>query len=233
MIISGKIDLPLIITFESGMDSIGKRTQSNLLYNRLRDDGYDVELLSFPMYQSISSFFVQYFLTNKFMNDYIHLDFPDNQSDISNPYAIALFFAIDRYLTLYNKNLDMYDIIIIDRYVESNIIYQSSRFDNLHEKYNFILWVTDFEYNKLKLPTPDLIFYLDVDNFDVNMQLLNKKPNKDTNESNLEYLKTVFLNGKQLCDEYEWLRIKCDNNNTLRDKMDIHNEIYNIVKSYL
>lgn len=53
-------------------------------------------------------------------------------------------------------------MILSDRYVTSNIIYQMSKLPK--EEWNsFIDWLNDFEYEKLGIPKPDLVIYLDVE----------------------------------------------------------------------
>ena len=45
-----------------GLDGSGKNTQSDLLVNRLKIEGYAVRSLSFPMYESESSTLVKMYL---------------------------------------------------------------------------------------------------------------------------------------------------------------------------
>ena len=54
------------------------------------------------------------------------------------------------------------EIILFDRYVQSNFIHQCSKLDDPDDKLEFIAWEEDFEYNLLGLPKPDLIFFIEM-----------------------------------------------------------------------
>ena len=64
-------------------------------------------------------------------------------------------------------------MILSDRYATSNIIYQMSKLDK-SEWDNFIEWQEDFEYNKLSVPKPDKVIYLDVKP-EVSQKLMSKR----------------------------------------------------------
>ena len=48
-----------------GLDGSGKNTQTNMLVDRLKIDGYSVRRLSFPMYESDSSAPVRMYLDGR------------------------------------------------------------------------------------------------------------------------------------------------------------------------
>lgn len=51
-----------IFVIESGTDGSGKATQTKLLYDRLKADGYKVIKVSYPNYESDSSALVKMYL---------------------------------------------------------------------------------------------------------------------------------------------------------------------------
>ena len=103
-----------------GVDASGKETQSKLLYEKLLSDGKRVRRISFPMYESNSSYFVK---------EYLSGSYGKNPSDV-NAYAASMLFAADRFATFrtdWGKNYLNGDIIIADRYVTSNLIHQAGK----------------------------------------------------------------------------------------------------------
>lgn len=55
-----------IFVIESGTDGSGKATQTKLLYDRLKADGYKVIKVSYPNYESDSSALVKMYLRGDF-----------------------------------------------------------------------------------------------------------------------------------------------------------------------
>ena len=110
--------------------------------------------MNFPITQTESSALVKMYLGG---------EFGSNPNDV-NAYAASSFYAVDRvasFLKFWKKDYDNSDVILSDRYATSNIIYQMSKLDK-SEWDSFIEWQEDFEYNKLSVPKPDKVIYLDV-----------------------------------------------------------------------
>ena len=70
-----------------GVDASGKQTHTQMLFDRLIKDGYNVKRISFPAYESPSSELVKMYLSGAFGN---------NPEDV-NAYAASSFFAADRF----------------------------------------------------------------------------------------------------------------------------------------
>src|SRR5699024_11941105 len=81
-----------------------------------------------------------------------------------NAYAASAFFAVDRYAS-FQKVWGQYckdgGLIISDRYTTYNAVHQASK-EPEEKRADFLAWLYDFEYDKLGLPRPDLVIYLDV-----------------------------------------------------------------------
>src|ERR1035437_7954762 len=69
-----------------GTDGSGKATQLEVLVERLKLGGYEVETFDFPRYDEASSFFVKEYLNGKY-----------GTADEVGPYTASLFYALDRY----------------------------------------------------------------------------------------------------------------------------------------
>lgn len=215
-----------------GVDSSGKATQAKKLLENLKGIGYDVQSVEFPDYKSNSSALVKMYLGG---------EFGKNAEDV-NPYSASAFFAVDRvasYLTNWKKSLDDGKIVLADRYTTSNFIHQAAKISDKAEKVKFLDWVSDFEYNKLGLPKPDLTIFLDMPVPYAKMLMANR-PNKinnsqtlDIHESDTEYLNHSYQNAHYVADKFGWHKILCVKDEKVRSIDDIANEILDTVKEVL
>lgn len=215
-----------------GVDSSGKETQTTNLYNRLLADNTKTRRIEFPNYKSETSSLVKMYLNGDFGKD----------ADSVSPYMASAFFAVDRAGSMkcvWKEMLDSAEVVIADRYVTSNMIHQASKIESADEKEKFLDWIYDFEYNKLELPVPDLVIFLDMP-VESALQLMKNRPNKinnsghlDIHESDKEYLGKSYENALYVANKYDWCTVKCAQNGIIRPIDDISDEIYKIVSSIL
>lgn len=212
-----------------GSDGSGKGTQSELLFNVLKNRGFNVRKISFPNYNSDSSALVKMYLNGEFGN---------NPLDIS-PYAASSFYAVDRYSS-YKKDWGKFyedgGILIMDRYVQSNMIHQTVKIKNLKEKDLFLDWVWHYEFNLLGLPVPDKVLFLDVPP-SISFSLMENRENKitgeakkDIHESNFKFLADSYNNLNYLVSKYKWDVISCTHEGRMKSIEDIHTLILNTIK---
>jgi dTMP kinase len=214
-----------LIVIESGTDASGKTTQIEKLYKRLKDEGYSTEKVDFPDYQNPSSILVRMYLQGEFGR---------NPREI-NPYAASTFFAVDRFASYQKKWKELYHqgtLIIADRYTTSNMIHQASKIEDEEEKEKFLEWLRDLEFNKLQLPEPDLVIFLDVPPL-YSQEILRDRSEKDIHELDLDYLRATYQNACWVAQSYRWQRIDCIEAGKLRSIEEIHEEIYSIVLGIL
>ena len=213
-----------IISIE-GTDGSGKHTQQQLLLHSLRNFKLNVFDLSFPNYDSPSSAPVKMYLSGEIGSNANCLD----------AYQASSLFAIDRLCT-YKKTIESHyengEIILLDRYVQSNFIHQCSKIDDKQEKLKFISWEENFEYDTLKLPRPDLIFFIEMP-VEKSIELAHARKDyktgkeKDIHEEDFVHLQKSYDNGLMLAKELGWEIIHCvDENNNIRSIDDIHKEIF-------
>jgi dTMP kinase len=137
-----------------GLDGSGKSTQLKNLKNYLGNNKIDYEYLHFPRTDSpIYGDLVSRFLRGEL-------------GDINtvNPYLIALIYAGDRNdaKEMINSWLKTDKLVIVDRYVYSNIAFQCAKLNNEKEIQDLTNWILDLEYNYFKIPKPVLSIFLNV-----------------------------------------------------------------------
>lgn len=220
-----------IISIE-GTDGAGKHTQQQLLAKTLKEQGYDVFEQSFPNYDSDSSAPVKMYLGGEF----------GSTANCLDAYQASTLYAVDRMCT-YKKSIEPHyengEIILFDRYVQSNFIHQCSKIEDDGEKEDFIAWEEDFEYNLLGLPRPNIVFFIEMP-VEKSLELARSRADyktggkKDIHEEDPTHLQKSYDNGLNLAKKLGWTIIHCvDENNNLKTIDDIHAEIMTHVKAYL
>jgi len=140
-----------IIAFE-GIDGTGKGTQAQLLHRRMTTLGKTCLILSFPDYDSFLGREIGELLSGRHNTTAATLD----------PRSMALWYAADRFRAFRDIDQAAYDFIILNRYVLSNVAYQSLRVDPA-ERQAFSQWVMELEFEQFGLPRPHICFVFDVD----------------------------------------------------------------------
>ena len=212
-----------------GTDGSGKSTQFKLLTQRLEQNQHTFQKLVFPQYSEPSSALIRMYLGGEFGN---------NPTDV-NAYAASAFYAVDRYASYKKVWGQWYEnggLIVSDRYATSNAVHQASK-EPEEKQADYLKWLYDFEYNKLGLPCPDLVIYLDVPT-DFTEKMMRRREadtntTADIHEKDLAYLSTCRRMGKKAADYYGWTVIDCVQDGTMRSIEDIHEEIYRHVAACL
>ena len=212
-----------------GTDGSGKSTQFRLLSQRLEQEGREFMTLVFPQYSEPSSALIRMYLGG---------EFGSHPSDV-NAYAASAFYAVDRYASYKKVWGQWYEeggLVLSDRYTTSNAVHQASK-EPEDQREDFLHWLYDFEYDKLGLPRPDLVIYLDVPT-DFTEKLLRHRE-QDTNtsadihEQDTAYLATCRRMGRAAANYYGWKMIQCVEGGEMRSIEDIHSEIYRLVQACL
>ncbi len=215
-----------------GVDSSGKATQSQILYEKLIQKGLIANKIEFPNYSSTSSDVVKMYLNGDFGKD----------PQAVNAYAASILFAVDRFATVKNTHRDIFqngDVVIADRYTTSNMVHQASKISDIRQKDIFLDWLYDMEYTKLTLPKPDITIFLDMP-VEYAKQLMANRANKidntmqkDIHESNDKYLYDAYNNACFVAKKYNWKWIKCVKDGKVRTIEDISQEIFDAVLNVL
>lgn len=211
----------LILSIE-GTDGCGKETQSRELEKRLKKRGYAVRRISFPRYDDESSILLRRYLGGSY---------GDHPEDV-NAYTASTFYAVDRADAFLGELGDFYrdgGILITDRYTTSNLIHQASKIDDLKEREDFIAWLEDFEYGKLGIPRPDLVFFLDLPSV-VSDHLIEHRAEaegekKDIHEADAAYLKKSRERALGLIERCGWTHMDCMGEKGIRPIGEIADEL--------
>jgi dTMP kinase len=169
---------------------------------------------------------------------YLGGEFGTKPTDV-NAYAASAFYAVDRYASYkqdWGKWYEDGGLIVSDRYTTSNAVHQASKEEG-EDRDKFLGWLYEFEYDKLGLPRPDLIIYLDVPT-DFTEKLLRSREastntHADIHEQDMAYLATCRRSGRAAAEFYGWTVISCVKDGQMRSIEDIHEEIYRHVKRCL
>ena len=140
-----------IIAFE-GIDGTGKTVQLQRLFDRLAAEGkYRVETVSFPMYDTFFGAECGRLLSG---SGGVRANEVDQRS-------MALWYALDRFEAFRDRDLSNTDVLLINRYVLSNAVYQSVRERDLG-KPDLLDFVLELEYEHFRIPKADAHIVLDM-----------------------------------------------------------------------
>lgn len=140
----------IVIAFE-GIDGSGKTVQMDCLARTLKQVGMQVATLSFPRYESFFGREIGKLLS---ASEGVSADEVDAKS-------MCLWFALDRFDAWRNRTDQHADVLLINRYVLSNAVYQSIRERDLGGP-DLLEFVYELEHERFGIPVPDLYVYLDV-----------------------------------------------------------------------
>lgn len=216
-----------LIVFE-GTDGSGKSTQFARMCQRLEQEGKEFQRLIFPQYDKPSSALLRMYLNGEF----------GGRPEDVNAYAASTFYAVDRYASMKQVWGEYYEnggLILADRYITSNAVHQAAKVP-AQQRPEFFQWLFDFECNKLGLPAPHMVIYLDmptekaVENLRWRESATNTKA--DIHEVDSGYLALCHETAGQAADYLGWKRIACVNaQGDLRTIEELHEEIWTLIQA--
>ncbi len=219
-----------------GLDGSGKSTQVKKLRQYLEERTDRMEYIHFPRYDApVYGDLITRFLKGDFgSNDEVH------------PQLVALLFAEDRHGAAphIREAIEAGGIVLLDRYVYSNIAYQCAKLGNEQEKEALRQWIFNTEYGQFDLPKPDLNIFLDVPVDFVEKKLGSQRTGedrayldgcRDIHESDMEFQKAVRNMYLRQCEaDPDFLRIDCsDDKGEMLPREDIFMKIRAAVDAVL
>lgn len=212
-----------------GLDGSGKSTQIEILRKRLEDEGKNPFEIKLPYYSDESSTLVKMYLSGQFGKE---------PGDV-NAYAASTFYAADRYASFkkfWGKEYNEGRLILADRYTTSNAVHQMTKLES--DKWDsYMEWLFDYEYNKLSVPKPDCVIYLDMP-VEISQKLMSSRyegdeDKKDVHERNVSYLLSCCETAEYAAEKLGWNVIKCAENGNIRTIEEIAKDIYECVKEHI
>ena len=200
----------MLIVLE-GLDGAGKSTQLKMLCNYLEQSGKRLKYLHFPRYD------VQPF--GGLISNFLKGEYGANEA--VHPQLVALLFAEDRHAAAaqINEWLDAGITVVLDRYVYSNIAFQTAKVKDPAKALELRDWILDLEYNTFKIPQPDLNLFLDVPIDFVESELQHTRSGsdrdylegaQDIHEADIEFQKRVRAVYRACCaNDSNFIRIDC------------------------
>jgi dTMP kinase len=220
--------LALLVAIE-GIDGSGKGTQARRLVERLAADGRRTTLISFPRYEAT--------LFGRAVGDFLNGRF--GALDQVSPFLASLLYAGDRFESkdLLLEAIEKHDVVVLDRYVASNVAHQGSKLDG-NERHELIEWIRRIEYDVYRLPQPDLVLLLDLPAAEAQRLIARKQARSytdlkaDLQEADggyLEKVRAVYL--ELSAREPGWRRIECVRGGAIRSIDDIGEEVWRVVNA--
>lgn len=215
-----------------GTDGSGKGTQTQLLFDRLKQEGFDVEQISFPQYGERSCTMVEDYLNGKF-----------GSAEDVGPYPASIFYATDRFAAAPKIRAWLKEgkIVIANRYVASNMGHQGGKIDDPEERKKYFDWNYYLEYTIFNIPKPtvNVILHMPaevaqalVDKKDARTYLNGKK--RDIHEDNLDHLQKAEQSYLDIADRYpDFTLIECTEGDTLLTPETIHEKLWTLISTHI
>ena len=194
-----------------GLDGAGKSTQVKKLRTYLESLYGSLEYVHFPRYDAP--------VYGDLISRFLRGDFGSNET--VHPQLVALLFAEDRHgaAPAMKEILANGGVMLLDRYVYSNIAYQCAKLNDEQEAERLRDWIFNTEYGDFALPKPDLNIFLDVPISFVESKLKADRAGddrdylegaQDIHEADIEFQKRVRAIYRKQCElDPKFIRIDC------------------------
>ena len=188
-----------------GIDGSGKRTQLDMLEKGLLAAGVAVYSTGFPQYDSWFGKMVGQFLNGEL-----------GSLESVDPHFSALLYAGDRFeaKSKIEAALDEGKIVLIDRYIGSNLAHQTARVAP-EKREDFRRWIRHLEYEIYNLPREDRTIYLRVPPTEA-QKLVNRKEERTYTTAKQDLLEASIHHLQNAADMYDllsrdapWITIQC------------------------
>ena len=211
-----------------GLDASGKSTQIQHLKQYFEENQIPYKYLHFPRTESpVFGKLIAMFLRGEL-----------GAINSVNPYLVALIYAGDRNdakNTIQKWMEDNY-LILVDRYVYSNIAFQGAKLEDDKDIEDLSNWIKYLEYEYYQIPRPDLNLFLDVPADFTQSQLKAKREGADRkylqgkddiHEKNLSFqqsVRQIYL--REISKEEDFKLIDCrDQSGEMLNATKIRNKI--------
>lgn len=226
----------MAIVVIEGLDGAGKSTQIDLLSKYINSKGIATMFMHFPRVEV--PFFGE--LIAKFLRGDL------GKIDQVDPYVVALLYATDRLdaAKVINSWSDEGKIVLLDRYVYSNIAFQCAKQHSKVGREELRKWIFELEFERFAIPKPTLNIFLDVP-FEFTRRKLTEtrtgdsrnylKGKSDIHEADLNFqqsVREVYIEQQQFDANFKVIDCSTNNGQMLAANI-IHKKIVELVESSL
>ena len=206
-----------------GTDCSGKETQSKLLFERLKKENKKVVRFSFPMYETSTGKIIggpylgKKSISDSWFKDPVSVD----------PKVASLYYAADRKfnINIINEYLENDYIVLLDRYVTSNMGHQASKIKDEEKRLELYKWLEKLEYDLLELPRPDKTIFLHMP-YVFSIKLSQNRDELDAHENDENHLRNAEIAYIEIAELYNFNVISCIENGELKTIEAISEEVY-------
>ncbi len=214
-----------------GTDCSGKETQSKMLIDALKKEGYQVESFDFPHYDSPTGRIIggPYLGKKEICDGW----FPEGAANVDAKVA-SLYYAADRryHLEKLKQMLQENDVLVLDRYVFSNMAHQGGKIFDTEERHKMYNFIETLEFNLLDLPRPDMVIFLYMP-YEQACILKQGRVSLDQHETNKEHLLHAEKTYLELAKLYNFKQVNCAPEGNIRTRENISEEVKTLAKTIL
>ena len=207
-----------------GTDCSGKETQAKKAIEELQKKGISVFKFAFPNYDSPTGKIVggPYLGKASICEGW----FPEGATNVDGLVASAYFAADRRYnINIIKEHLDKGEVVIVDRYVESNMAHQGGKIKEKDERLKMYEKLDKLEFDIMELPRPDAVIFLYMPYEYASILKQSRKEAPDQHESSKEHLKQAENAYLELTEIYNYIKIDCVKDDVIRTIDDINKEV--------
>ncbi len=217
------------------VDGSWKATQTQLTIENLKNNWYKADNISFPSYWHETATFVEKFLNKEFWDP-----------ETIDPLISSSFYILDRFWQKQKllEKINQNDYLISDRYSTANFIHRGTKYlqNNDIEWLEFFFdRLEEFEFQRAKLPKPDIIIFLSLGIENI-QNLIKEKVNQNRNyikngeldeaEKNIQHQKLSLEIWKNYLPKYfdNFYIVECEDKQwNILSKEEINSKILNLI----
>ncbi len=202
-----------------GIDGSGKTTTIHKVKEQLEKRGEKVQIMKFPAYKTRIGQIITDYLAGKF----------GDATTFSPEIAICLY-ALNRAekKEKIEELLKEGHILILDRWIESNMAFQSAKIDDRSKRIEVVNFIKYLEYDILKLPRTQYVFVLDVPP-EIAVERIERRGEKKTGHEKLGFMRKVREAYIELSKTEGWHVIECVEAGREKTPEEISEEIVKIM----
>ena len=207
-----------------GTDCSGKETQTKKIVEKCKEKGINVYNYSFPRYDTPTGKIVGGpYLGKSYICDGW---FPEGATNVDALVASAYYAADRRYNIAEIKNhLKNGDIVLLDRYVESNMAHQGGKLKTKEERQKMYEKLDELEFEIMELPRPDAVIFLYMPFEYAAILKKSRAESADQHESSKDHLERAEQAYLELTEKYGYIKIDCVKDDVIRTIDDISDEV--------